>query len=57
MKNGVIGNFYKYKKSNRIFELVEITQNNTHKFKCGHWCTDNVFRDLICVKGKQTTLF
>jgi len=32
--------------SNRIFELKKIV-GTTYIFKCGHWCTDSVFNDLI----------
>jgi hypothetical protein len=56
-KIGIIGNLYKYKRHKTVFELIEITPNKTHRFKCGHWCTDNVFIDLICVKGNQEKLF
>lgn len=37
---------YKYPNSDKIFELKEI-RNNNYYFKCGHWCTNSVFIDLI----------
>ena len=40
---------YKYPNSNKLFTLVEI-KGFIYKFKCGHWCTDNVFLDLIDIK-------
>lgn len=38
---------YKYPNSKRIFILDRIEKNGNAYFKCGHWCTDNVFADLI----------
>ena len=40
---------YKYPNSNKIFTLIKIV-GCIYYFKCGHWCTDNVFQDLINVK-------
>lgn len=35
------------------FKLVKVT-GWIYRFKCGHWCTDSVFMDLINVEaGKQ----
>jgi len=44
-----MNNRYKYPNGNKVFELVEI-DGYKYKFKCGHWCTDSVFRDLINIK-------
>jgi len=38
---------YKYPESDRIFILDHVGQNGNAYFKCGHWCTDCVFTDLI----------
>lgn len=40
---------YKYPEPNekRIFILDHIGKNGNAYFKCGHWCTDSVFEDLI----------
>lgn len=53
---------YKYHNSDKIFELKE-SNGFIYRFVCGHWCTDNVFLDLIDVstgrynyEGKQLTL-
>lgn len=40
-------NKYKYPNSDKIFVLDHIGKNGNAYFKCGHWCTDNVFEDLI----------
>ena len=52
---------YRYPNSNKVYRLVSVT-GFIYRFACGHWCTDNVFADLINVKTgianyKQTTLF
>jgi hypothetical protein len=47
----MIGAKYKYYNSDKIFILKEI-RDYIYVFECGHWCTDNVFPDLI-----QLTLF
>jgi|GEM_PF-6469614 len=52
----MIGNTYKYHGSKNTFVLKEI-RPFSYKFECGHWCTDNVFKDLVCVKGIQLGLF
>lgn len=46
------GKFFKYPepKSNRIFVLSHFDKNKNAIFKCGHWCTDSVFEDLIDLK-------
>lgn len=55
--NYSIGNVYKYPSSKKKFKLVE-TNGFVFHFECGHWCTDNVFMDLICITpAKQLTLF
>lgn len=40
---------YKYPepKSTRIFILSHFGKNGNAYFKCGHWCTNSVFEDLI----------
>lgn len=60
---------YKYPLSDKIFVLKKINYGANGKpisylFKCGHWCTDTVFEDLINLStgiqnyvGKQLTLF
>ncbi len=58
-----IGNRYRYPELDQIF-VVKSFNGFSYKFECGHWCTDNVFFDLInvdtgqrsCV-GMQLTLF
>ena len=40
---------YKYPNSEQVFILKKIV-NNIYHFKCGHWCTDSVFEDLIDLK-------
>lgn len=42
---------------NRKIFVVKVVRKFTIHFECGHWCTDNVFRDLKCVKGDQLKLF
>jgi hypothetical protein len=42
-----IGHVYKYPEGGK-FVLAE-KRNFTFHFKCGHWCTDNVFIDLMDV--------
>lgn len=43
---------YKYPEINskRIFILSHFGKNGNAYFKCGHWCTDSVFIDLIDLK-------
>ena len=56
--------FFKYPNDNKIFELKKI-KGFIYYFKCGHWCTDTVFNDLIDIetglaewqKPKQLKLF
>ena len=38
---------YKYPESETIFILLRFGMNGNAYFKCGHWCTANVFIDLI----------
>lgn len=38
---------YKYRETNKTFQLTHFGKNGNAYFKCGHWCTDNVFMDLI----------
>ena len=40
---------YKYPNCKKIY-ILESVEGYKYKFKCGHWCTDNVFEDLIDVK-------
>lgn len=44
-----LNEYYSYPKSKKKFKLVRTTDYNYY-FECGHWCTDNVFVDLIRVK-------
>lgn len=41
-----IGNKYRYPDDTQIF-VVKSFNGFSYKFECGHWCTDNVFKDLI----------
>jgi hypothetical protein len=48
-----IGRVYKYPLSHKKFKLIEAS-GFIFLFECGHWCTDNVFMDLIdCETGIQ----
>ena len=47
--NYYIGEYYSYPKSKKRFKLTE-KNGYIFLFDCGHWCTDNVFIDLIRVK-------
>jgi hypothetical protein len=38
---------YKYPNSDKVFILDHFDKNQNAHFKCGHWCTNNVFDDLI----------
>lgn len=40
---------YRYPNSDKLFVLKN-TNGMIFNFQCGHWCTDNVFIDLIDVK-------
>lgn len=40
------GRKYRYPGQTETFELVNI-RGFIYHFKCGHWCTDTVFTDLI----------
>ena len=58
-----IGEKYSYPNSKRKYILTEV-RNNIYFFDCGHWCTDNVFIDLIRCKtnvqnyqNNQLTIF
>jgi hypothetical protein len=44
-----IGEYYRYPGTRKRFKLTE-TSGMIFRFECGHWCTDNVFIDLIRVK-------
>ena len=52
----LIGTIWKYRNSKNLYEIKDIGKFKV-LFTCGHWCTDNIFKDLICVKGKQLNLF
>lgn len=47
----IIGGKYKYRKSDTIFILKEVVVYR-FIFECGHWCTDNIFVELIDIKKK-----
>lgn len=48
-----IGGQYKYPNLDRVFVLKSVREY-IFQFACGHWCTDNVFVDLIDMsKGRQ----
>lgn len=53
--NPILGGIYHYLADSRKFKVKEI-RKFTVIFECGHWCTDNVFRDLILINGPQITL-
>jgi hypothetical protein len=38
---------YKYRGTTKIFKLIYFGKNGNAYFKCGHWCTDSVFIDLV----------
>ena len=38
---------YKYPNCEKVFILLNIGENGNAYFKCGHWCTNSVFSDLI----------
>lgn len=44
-----IGEKYRYPDDKKHFELAQ-KRGCIFYFKCGHWCTDSVFVDLIRVK-------
>ena len=52
-----IGRTYRYP-SGLEFRVSEV-RRFVVVFECGHWCTDNVFRDLVLVipAGTQLSLF
>lgn len=47
-----IGEIYHYPKSKQMLKLISV-EGFIFRFECGHWCTDNVFEDLIRVKTGQ----
>lgn len=58
-----LNEYYRYPCSREKFKLIEVNGWVYH-FEGGHWCTDNVFMDLIRVKtgvqvyqDTQTQLF
>ena len=51
MINHIIGRSYRYDNCKQKF-LLEKVSGFVYWFKCGHWCTDCVFVDLIdCFTG------
>ncbi len=52
-----IGEDYRYYSGKKKYKLKEVSESGIFKFECGHWCTDNVFWDLVrCSTGKQNYL-
>lgn len=52
-----IGRRFRYPSSERVYVVREVRRHSV-RFECGHWCTDNVLRDLIPVAdGGQMDLF
>lgn len=49
LRNADMVKRYRYPNSDKVFELIEI-RGFIYKFKCGHWCTDSVFTDLVDVE-------
>jgi hypothetical protein len=48
-----IGAYYRYPKGS-VFQLKEVKSNGMlFIFDKNHWCTDNVFRDLIQVNANN----
>ncbi len=52
MKNYYVGRSYRYPGQNTVYTVLGISAGTTIRFKCGHWCTDNVFLDLIDVETR-----
>ena len=55
----IIGASYIYRNDadRQKFILVRVTQTSFH-FKCGHWCSDNVFfDDMLPVESIQLSIF
>lgn len=46
-----IGEYYRYPGSKKKFKLISV-DSFRFRFEGGHWCTGNVFEDLIRVKIK-----
>ena len=44
-----LNEYYKYVNSPKLFMLKDVS-GYRFNFYCGHWCTDNVFLDLVRVK-------
>ena len=54
--NGIkynIGETYKYANYHETFILKNVSTTGNAYFECGHWCTDNVFVDLINVNQNR----
>lgn len=53
----MIGRRFRYPSYDRVYVVSEVRRHSV-RFECGHWCTDNVLRDLIPVAdGGQMDLF
>ena len=51
-----LGEDYRYPNDQQRFKLVAV-DDYLYRFACGHWCTENVFLDLIrCRTGVQNYL-
>ena len=48
-----IGATYVYPNSRKRFVLISVAGQGKFLFKCGHWCTDNVFRDLLKINASN----
>jgi hypothetical protein len=48
--NYYINEYYRYPNSKKKFKLIKVTNYIFH-FTDNHWCTDNVFMDLIRCKN------
>jgi len=55
MINYEIGEYYQYPCNQQKFKLSKVINSIFH-FECGHWCTDNVFIELLQVEKTTTQL-
>lgn len=56
-RNAIKGRGFTYPGDDRVFVVKEARKHSV-TFVCGHWCTDNVFKDLIPVSNNnQLNLF
>jgi len=51
LMNYYLGEYYQYPNDNKRFKLIA-TDGFIFQFECGHWCTENVFMDLIRIKTR-----